>query len=123
MVSPNMRESLANKYSIEELEVVLNNYKPRSKVGGSNNGMFKTGEGEKYTRLRIKGEKVRLSHIVWRVNTKQLIPVGYNIHHKDENKRNNDISNLELEHAVKHGKFNLKKSGVLKGGDDTNADI
>lgn len=28
-----------------------------------------------------------------------------------------------LEHAVKHGKFNLKKSGVLKGGDDKNADI
>jgi hypothetical protein len=35
------------------------------------------------------------------------IPAGFEVHHKDENKANNDISNLDLmtavDHAARHG--------------------
>ena len=49
--------------------------------------------------------KIRAHRWVWK-NVHGEIPKGYHIHHKDENKGNNDISNLELvspkEHAKKH---------------------
>lgn len=109
MVQPNKRESLANKFTLPELEEALSNYRPKKNILGSKNGMFKNGEGEKYIRIRINGEKIRLSHIIWRLKTKELIPIGYNIHHKDENKRNNDFSNLELQEAINHGNLNLLK--------------
>lgn len=35
------------------------------------------------------------------------IPKGYVIHHKDGNKVNNDISNLEMIEASKHNKFHM----------------
>ena len=44
-------------------------------------------------------------------------------HYEITGHKKNDISNLELEDAIKHGKFNLKRGGVLKGGDNKNADI
>ncbi|SFV61158.1 hypothetical protein MNB_SUP05-5-919 [hydrothermal vent metagenome] len=44
---------------------------------------------------------------VWEHNNGK-IPTGYHIHHKDKNKSNNDISNLELvegkKHLSEHGK-------------------
>jgi len=111
---PNRRESLSNKFKLKELENHFNNYKPRKSVSGCNNVMFKHGNGEKYTRLSINKIKVRLSHIVWRINTRGKIPKGYNIHHIDENKRNNDFTNLELVEAGKHGCGNLKNN-IQKG--------
>lgn len=109
---PNRRESVANRFSLDELENAFNNYKPRKNTSGAKNGMFVDGNGEKYTRIRINKTKVRLSHIVWRINNKQKIPIGCNIHHRDENKRNNASSNLECVDAVIHANQNLKK---LKG--------
>ena len=35
------------------------------------------------------------------------IPIGYQIHHKDNNKLNNDIDNLELIHEVDHSYHHL----------------
>ncbi|MCP3682891.1 MAG: hypothetical protein GY861_09395 [bacterium] len=51
-----------------------------------------------------------LHHHVWKINNKgKEKPPGYEIHHKDGNKLNNSIENLELltekEHMKKHGKF------------------
>ena len=109
MVKPNRRESLANKYSIEELKQALENYKPKPSVEGCKNALYVGGTGEKYKRIWIKGQKIKMSHIVWRINHQEKIPIGYNIHHKDENKRNDMIDNLELVKADEHGKGNLKR--------------
>lgn len=107
-ILPNRRESLANNFTLKRLRTALENYKPRTSVAGEKNGMYKSGEGEKYVRIRIDGIKVRRSHIVWRVNNRKKIPIGYNIHHKDENKRNDSPDNLELAEADEHGTLNLK---------------
>ena len=111
-MKPNERESLANYFNLMDLQRVYNNYKPRNSVSGEKNGMFAGGSGEKYVRLRISGIKIRLSHIVWRLGTGKKIPIGYNIHHKDGNKRNNNFINLELEEAVGHGIKNLRGQNV-----------
>ena len=108
IIKPNRRESLSNNYTLKQLRHVLDNYKPKNKVKGCLNGNFKDGNGEKYIRLRIDGVKVRLSHIVFRLNTREKIKMGYNIHHKDENKRNNNSNNLEMVKARPHGNLNLK---------------
>jgi hypothetical protein len=107
-MKPNERESTANRFTIAELLNAYVHYKPRDSVAGQKNGMFAGGNGEKYIRLRINGVKVRLSHIVWRLNTGRKIPIGSNIHHKDEDKRNNNFINLELQQAVSHGNKNLR---------------
>ena len=103
---PNNRKSLANNFSIKELKIALDNYKPNNSLKGKKNGMFKSGTGEKYVRIRINGIKVRRSHIIWVLN-KGKIPKGYNVHHKDENKRNDDFGNLDLIKAGIHGSKNL----------------
>lgn len=44
------------------------------------------------------------------------IPKGYDIHHKDENKANNDISNLEMIRKGKHQADHAKKWHGSKEG-------
>ena len=39
-----------------------------------------------------------------------IIPAGYDIHHKDENKANNDISNLQIKNHSEHTKTHKNKS-------------
>lgn len=70
---------------------------------------------------RIKGidRPIRLHIYVW-TKFNGEIPEGYHIHHKDHNRDNNDISNLELmsqeEHLSLHGallnKENLRKNMI-----------
>lgn len=54
------------------------------------------------------GKRERLHNYVWR-KEKGSIPEGYHIHHIDQNKNNNDISNLQAlsshEHEVLHGEL------------------
>lgn len=64
-----------------------------------------------YIRIRVGG-KYRAEHqVVWESHN-GTIPNGHVIHHKDENKKNNDISNLECitkrEHDLHHGDHLLK---------------
>lgn len=51
-------------------------------------------------------------HIYQWLKNKGEIPKGYQIHHKDEDKTNNDISNLEIktqhDHLSYHGKKEIK---------------
>lgn len=63
-----------------------------------------------YPTIYIEGKNVLLHRYVWeKFNGK--IPEGYQIHHKDKNRRNFDLSNLELvktsehhrNHAIEHG--------------------
>lgn len=61
--------------------------------------------------------KVRAHVWVWKVN-KGTIPKGFHIHHKDENKSNNNIENLSIlsasEHLRHHGNDPIKKARSAK---------
>lgn len=58
-----------------------------------------------YLSTQIKGNK-RLHRYVWEKHN-GAIPDGFHVHHKDHDKQNNDISNLEIlsasEHSFLHG--------------------
>jgi len=109
MKIPNRRESAANSVDLRILRKHMKNHRPRKNMAGKNNPNFVDGEGEQYSRLRIGDKKVRTSHAAWRLKTKKMIPVGANIHHKDENKRNDKPGNLKLIRADAHGKLNLRQ--------------
>lgn len=59
-----------------------------------------------YPGLRYRGRYVYEHHLVWWTCTGELVPPGYVIHHRDENKHNNSPENLELktrsEHSAEH---------------------
>lgn len=44
------------------------------------------------------------------------IPKGYHVHHKDDNKQNNIVTNLEIIHPKKHRKETLKKHPKINVG-------
>ena len=58
-----------------------------------------------YKKLYVKGRRVDEHVYVWEQHFGS-VPKGYVVHHKDEDKGNNDISNLELmtlsEHSRSH---------------------
>lgn len=62
--------------------------------------------------VRIPGRKrrypMRLHVYIWQ-KFNGPIPKGFHVHHKDENKENNDISNLELKSAHNHLSDHLKE--------------
>ena len=53
--------------------------------------------------------KIPLHHLVWEKHYNKKVPKGYHIHHKDENKTNNDINNLQLMSASEHMKLHMSK--------------
>jgi len=55
-----------------------------------------------------EGKRIRLHRYVW-ITEKGEIPEGYDVHHKDENKDDNDIGNLVLLNGVKHQKYHSNK--------------
>lgn len=83
-------------------------YKENNKYAYFNNNKFtrddKTGY---YLSSLINGKRYRLHRYVWEYYN-GIIPKGYDIHHKDHNKNNNEIENLELllkeEHIKRHKK-------------------
>lgn len=109
MKNPNTRESVANKIDLRKLRSRFKSHSERKCMAGKKNSNYVNGEGEQYSRIRIDDTKVRTSHIRWRLAHKKKIPIGYNIHHKDENKRNDRPSNLKLIKSKVHGNLNLKK--------------
>lgn len=50
-----------------------------------------------------------LHHLVWEKHYNKKVPKGYQIHHKDKNKTNNDINNLELISASEHTRLHMSK--------------
>lgn len=55
-----------------------------------------------------------LHHDVWEYHGNKLLP-GYDLHHKDENKRNNNIENLEMLTTKEHSRLHmLEKEKVIK---------
>ena len=64
----------------------------------------------------VNGVNWLLHRYVWTFYN-GAIPDGYHIHHKDKNKDNNDISNLELVNGTEHLRnhtINLIKTGKIK---------
>lgn len=55
-----------------------------------------------YLRGSVNGERMLMHHYVWQKYTGSRVLPGWNIHHKDGNKENNDISNLEILTASEH---------------------
>lgn len=53
---------------------------------------------------------VKEHHLVWWKYRKQRVPAGYILHHKDENKLNNKVSNLELLQRGVHAKLHHQGS-------------
>ena len=48
---------------------------------------------------------IPLHHLVWEKHYGKKVPKGYHVHHKDENKTNNNINNLQLMSASEHRKL------------------
>lgn len=57
-----------------------------------------------YPGKRYRERYVYEHHLVWWKKTGQLVPDGYVLHHKNEIKTDNRISNLELKDKGKHSK-------------------
>lgn len=95
---------------LKDIEEAYKNHIPRPKVSGKKNGNYKHGMGEDYKRIRVKGKKIKVSHIVWMLaNNQNYIPEEVVVHHINGNKRDDRIQNLELENEGKHMRENLKQ--------------
>lgn len=67
---------------------------------------------ENYPGKLLKGKYAYVHHIVWWQHTGEVPKKGFSIHHKDANRFNNALSNLELlstnEHAALHNRNRRK---------------
>lgn len=81
--------------------VIFNGYKYYKQK----TGYYQIAETNKRKQL---GVERRLHRAIWKFYNGE-IPKGYQIHHKDENKDNNDISNLELLSASEHAKRHSRR--------------
>lgn len=60
------------------------------------------------TKNIYNNKRIRLHRYVW-ICENGDIPEGFDVHHKDEDKDNNDISNFELIPGRKHQKYHINK--------------
>lgn len=84
-----------------------------------NGKMFTRDESTGYYLCSTKssnGIRKRMHVYVWEYYNGS-VPAGYHVHHKDENKSNNDISNLELRIGTEHLSFHAKEKFKRNKGD------
>lgn len=81
---------------------------------------FVTFNGEKFTLRnngyygKTYGNRELMHRVVWKFHNGD-IPEGYDIHHKDRNKKNNSIENLEIYEKAEHArKFNTGRNQFTK---------
>jgi hypothetical protein len=59
-----------------------------------------------YPGVKYRNRYIYEHHLVWWLSTGKLVPPGFVLHHKNENKRDNTATNLELKsngsHTAKH---------------------
>ncbi len=58
-----------------------------------------------YPGKKYRGRYCPEHHLVWWQNTGEVVPPGYEIHHKDKNKQHNVFDNLELLSSEEHRKL------------------
>lgn len=73
----------------------------------------KTGYYENKSFSDGKRKTIRLHRVVYEFYSGKEIPKGYHIHHKDENKDNNDFSNLALVSQSEHAKIHSKRASEI----------
>jgi hypothetical protein len=57
--------------------------------------MYRGSGRSPYTMIRVDGRRVYLHRHIWETHNGRQLDDGEIVHHKDENKRNNDPANLE----------------------------
>jgi len=79
---------------------------------------MKDNTGLGYCSVNVMRTALRAHRLVWILEHNGDVPEGWDIHHKDGNKLNNSVSNLEIcthvEHTVNHNKKGSK--GYYKHG-------
>lgn len=65
---------------------------------------------ENYPGKKYRGRYCYEHHLVWWQNTGALPPEGFDVHHKNEQKRDNRFDNLELLSHVNHRKQHAQES-------------
>lgn len=76
---------------------------------------MKTNNSYKHKRIGGRKEKLRLAHhLIWEA-INGPIPEKCLIHHKDHNKQNNDIENLQLVTELEHQRLHSSFMGILNG--------
>lgn len=81
-----------------------------SRINRDKLGRFKTTNGnQRYKRCNVNGVNKQKHVVIWENYHKRKVPDGHIIHHRDEDKMNNDIKNLELKELSKHTRDHFKK--------------
>lgn len=102
-------------YVINKKGVVKSLPRPKGPVTVNKEMVLKPDVGANgYLRVTLckngKKERVTLHRLVYMVFAGP-IPIGYEIHHKDFNRKNNDISNLELVTNWENAYYSAKQKG------------
>ncbi len=86
------------------------------KAGPKSNapGGYGTITPKGYRRIYHKGRMCMEHRVVWELHNGE-IPEGLQIHHRDENKLNNDISNLELVNPTEHKRIHSNATERIDG--------
>lgn len=58
-----------------------------------------------YLRGTVAGKRMLMHRYVWQKHTGQKVKTGWDIHHKDDNKQNNSIENLEYLTKAEHSRL------------------
>jgi plasmid replication initiation protein len=75
-------------------------------IGGEGNAL--------YTKLKHQGKYKTISvhRLIWMVGTGHTIPESWEVHHRDENNRNNCFTNLICLHPIDHKKLHYGPSNT-----------
>lgn len=72
-------------------------------IGTVKNGSYELVKAPiDYPGKKYRERYVYEHHLVWWKNTGQVVPEGFDVHHKNEQKRDNRFENLELKEHTKH---------------------
>lgn len=86
---------------------MTNNIKVETKRNEKGQFVFTTGAG-RYKVIQVNGKRIMYSRYVWEQNFGK-IPTGMIIHHKNKNKLDNRIKNLELVTFTTHNRIHAHK--------------
>jgi hypothetical protein len=66
-----------------------------------------------YKKRKVRGRRVDAHRLIWEL-ANGPIPEGYIVHHRDHDKLNNDLSNLELMTHQQHAEHHNQKHPRIK---------